>query len=257
MGLGRLAGKTAVVSGCAQGAGLAIARVFADEGARVLGIDVNGAKLTTAFADLGDQVITLAVDVSVEEAWNEVATVVKKEFGELDILVNNAGIIVGKDLLKISTEEYLRTIAIDQNSVFYSMRALHPLLKKNTERAASAIVNISSVGGMIAGPSAGNDPGYNGAKAAVRNLTKNAAWRFAPEGIRVNSVHPAGIDTDMTRAYLEANPEAVQAISSISPLPPHLASPEDIAYLCLFLASDESKAMSGSEVVIDCAFMTH
>lgn len=257
MGLGRLAGKAAVITGCGQGAGLAIARVFVDEGARVIAVDIDADKQRIALASLGDSVISLGLDVSTEESWQTVAAVVEREFGELDILVNNAGIILGKDLLTITPEEYLRTIAIDQHSVFYSMRALHPLLKKSAEGAASAIVNISSVGGMLAGPSAGNDPGYNGAKAAVRNLTKNAAWLFAPEGIRVNSVHPAGIDTDMTRAYLEHYPEAAKALAATSPLPPHLATPEDIAYLCLFLASDEAKAMSGSEVVIDCAFMTH
>jgi NAD(P)-dependent dehydrogenase (short-subunit alcohol dehydrogenase family) len=115
----------------------------------------------------------------------------------------------------------------------------------------SSIVNVSSVGGIKEGPGTGNDAGYNASKAAVRNLSKHASYVFASSRIRVNSLHPAGINTEMMQAVLASHPEIKKGLSVKNPLPPHYSETEDVANSILFLASDDARTITGAELVVD------
>ncbi len=132
------------------------------------------------------------------------------------------------------------------------MKCCYEVIKKDNY---SAIVNISSVGGLKAGPDTGNDAGYNAAKAGVRNLTKHASYVFAKDKIRVNSVHPGAIATQMLVDYLAAFPEIEKTMAANSPLPPHYSSADEIAECVLFLSDPASKPVTGSELVCDCGMM--
>ena len=183
------------------------------------------------------------MDCGVEADWVRLTDYIKANYGELDYLVNNAAIIMQKDILTMTFAEFKETEHCNLDSVFLGMKYCHEVLKKGVY---SAIVNVST----------GNDAGYNATKAGVRNFTKHAAYVFAPEAIRVNSVHPSGINTQMRKDVIEAHPELEAAEATTNPLPPYCSEPEEVAAVILFLCDPASKTMTGSEVVIDCAAMT-
>lgn len=250
--MGRFEGKVAIVTGAGQGVGYACAKKFVHEGATVIGIGRTESKLVKAASEIGDKYIPCTMDVGKEEDWKKLVAWLKEKFGEIDILVNNAAIIMSKDILTMNYEEFKQTININLDSVFLGMKYCYEVIKKDNY---SAIVNISSIGGLKAGPDTGNDAGYNAAKAGVRNLTKHASYVFAKDKIRVNSVHPGGIATPMMTEHFKAHPEAEAAMATIAPLAPHYSMPEEVAECVLFLCDPASKPVTGSELVCDNGIM--
>lgn len=248
----RFKDKVVVVTGAGQGLGKVVAKMFADEGAKVILAGRTASKVENAAAEIGGSAVPFTMDCGVEADWARLVDFIKSCYGELDYLVNNAAIIMQKDILTMTFEEFKETEHCNLDSVFLGMKYCHEVLKKGVY---SAIVNISSVGGLKAGPSTGNDAGYNATKAGVRNLTKHAAYVFAPEAIRVNSVHPSGINTQMRKDVIAAHPELEAAAAATNPITPYCSEPEEVASVVLFLCDPASRTMTGSEVVIDCGAM--
>ena len=248
----RFKDKVVVVTGAGQGLGKVVAKMFADEGAKVILAGRTASKVENAAAEIGGSAVPFTMDCGVEADWARLVDFIKSSYGELDYLVNNAAIIMQKDILTMTFEEFKETEHCNLDSVFLGMKYCHEVLKKGVY---SAIVNISSVGGLKAGPSTGNDAGYNATMAGVRNLTKHAAYVFAPEAIRVNSVHPSGINTQMRKDVIAAHPELEAAAAATNPIPPYCSEPEEVASVVLFLCDPASRTMTGSEVVIDCGAM--
>jgi len=239
----RLENKVALVTGAGGGLGEAIARLFASEGAQLIISDINESAVKAVAADIG--AVGLAHDVSNEDDWASVVASAESEYGGLDILVNNAGIFEVKPLLETSTEDYMRIITINQLGCFLGMRSAIPLQKK---RGGGAIVNISSTQGMLGLKGAS---GYVASKFAVRGMTKVAALEHGDDGIRVNSVHPGPMETQMAARVLDADPDPGQP-NPIDELPlKRVADPMEVARMVLFLASDESSYSTGSEFSAD------
>ena len=187
--MGRLANKVAIITGAAQGMGAAHAKLFIEEGAKVVLTDLNEEKGQAFAAELGENAIFVKQNVAKEEDWATVVAKAEEAFGPVNILVNNAGISMNKGLMDFTLEEYRRIVDINQVSVFLGMRAVVPSMKKAEK---GSIVNISSMNGLVAGAI-----GYTDTKFAVRGMTKAAAIELAGQGIRVNSVHPGVISTPM------------------------------------------------------------
>lgn len=235
---GRLVGKVAIVTGAASGIGAGIAHGFAAEGATVILTDVQADRGAAIAAELGGPAEFSTLDVTDESAWRELVASVEARFGRLDVLVNNAGIVHNEPLETLSEADYRRVIDVNQVAVFLGMRAAVPLMKK---RGAASIVNISSTAGIIAYEGV---LGYVASKWAVRGMTKAAALELAKHGIRVNSVHPGMIATDMN-AGTDADETALR-----QPFP-FMGAPQDIAGIAIYLASDESRYATGAEFVVD------
>ena len=243
----RLEGKVAVISGGARGMGAAEARLFAREGASVAIGDVleeEGRQVEAQISEAGGHALFLRLDVTSESDWiNAVAAAVSR-FGKLDILVNNAGVGGGGGLVEETTvEAWDRVMDVNAKGVFLGTKAAIPEMRR---AGGGSVINISSVYGLVG---SGGASAYHASKGAVRLLTKSTAIQYAGEGIRANSVHPGIIDTPMTAASL-ADPERNRRWLSGTPLG-RRGEPDDVAYGVLFLASDESSFMTGSELVID------
>ncbi len=243
----RLQGKVALISGGARGMGAAEARMFAREGAAVvLGdvLDDLGQQVEAEINETGGKAIYTHLDVTNQQDWESAVQTAVSRFGKLDVLVNNAGIAVFSTGDDATVEQWDRVMDVNAKGVFLGTEAAIPEMRKT---GGGSIVNISSISGMV-----GQDnihPGYNASKGAVRLLTKSTAVQHAKDGIRANSVHPGTIATPMTEA-LRADPERSQKSMARTPLGRH-GEPDDVAYGVLFLASDESSYMTGSELVID------
>ncbi|PKV99373.1 glucose 1-dehydrogenase [Nocardia fluminea] len=234
--MGRLAGKVAVISGGARGMGAAHARRFVAEGASVVIGDVLDDEGATVAKELGDTVAYRHLDVREPEQWAGIVAAAVEEFGGLHVLVNNAGIVNGNLLVDFALDEWQRIIDINLTGTFLGMQAAVPAMK---EAGGGSIVNISSVEGMRGSPGL---HGYTATKFAVRGLTKSAALELAPQGIRVNSVHPGLISTPMT--------EGIPADFLQIPLA-RAAEPDEVSALVAYLASDESSYSTGAEFVVD------
>jgi 3alpha(or 20beta)-hydroxysteroid dehydrogenase len=243
--MNRLDGKIALVSGAARGQGEAHARLFVAEGARVVVGDVLDEQGQALVEELGDDARYAHLDVSREEDWARVVATTVAEFGGLDILVNNAGIARYSSIVDLSLAAYMEVIGVNQVGAFLGMRAAIPLM---TARGSGSIVNISSTSGLVG---ASGTLAYTASKFAIRGMTKTAALELAPLGIRVNSVHPGGVDTPMLKPDELENADVGldQFIASV-PLG-RLAHPSELAKLVLFLASDESSYCTGSEFIAD------
>jgi NAD(P)-dependent dehydrogenase (short-subunit alcohol dehydrogenase family) len=249
---GRVEGKVALVTGAAQGLGEATARMLAREGARVALTDVNveGAKKVAASIP---GAIAIAHDVTQEDQWLAALAETGRAFGALHVLVNNAGIGLTKDLEDVTLEEWRRVHAIDLDGVFLGCKLALPLMAKSVKATGlgGSIVNISSISGIIAGH---NMAAYNSAKAAVRHLSKSVALYCARKGygIRSNSVHPVFIATPILDGLVQrfGREEAYAKLARQVPLG-RIGEPDDIAYAVLYLASDESKFVTGAELKVD------
>ena len=240
--MGRLEGKTALITGGARGQGAAEATLFAEEGANVVLTDVldeDGERTADAIgADY------LHHDVSSEQEWAAAVAHAIDLHGGIDVLVNNAGIYVETSLLGGDLEEYRRVIEVNQIGVFLGMREVAPVM---IERGGGSIVNISSVAGMRA---AGGSFAYSASKWAVRGMTRAAAVALGRYGIRVNSIHPGVIDTPMLDETRMVTPGNMEELLERIPLG-RIAQPGEVAKLALFLASDDSAYSTGSEFIID------
>ena len=243
----RLQGKVAIITGGARGQGAAEARMFAREGAKVVFGDVlddEGRQVEAEIAAAGGEAVYVRLDVTEEESWREAVGTAVSRFGRLDILVNNAGIASWRAGDDATVEEWDRIMEINAKGVFLGTRAVIPAMR---DAGGGSIVNISSISGMVGQTNI--HPGYNASKGAVRILTKSTAVQHAAEGIRCNSIHPGPVKTPMTERSW-SDPEWLKATVRRTPLGRY-AEPDEIAYGVLFLASDESSFMTGSEVVID------
>ncbi len=246
---GRVAGKVALVTGAASGLGRAIALMLAREGARLVVSDINLEGVQGAAAEIGESAIAIAHDVTDPGQWQAVLDRVEADCGALDILVNNAGIGgAGGNVEETTLEDWRHLHAVDLDSVFLGCKLALPLMRRS---GAGSIINISSIAGIVADR---NMAAYNSAKAAVRHLTKSVALHCARsgEGVRCNSLHPAFIDTPILDALAPAMPreELLAKLGRQIPLG-HVGEPDDVANAVLFLASDESLFITGTEIKID------
>ena len=244
--MGRLEGKSCLISGGAKGLGAAQARLFASEGARVTVGDIlesEAARLVDELSGSGADSLLVRLDVTSESDWDQAVEAVMQEFGALDVLVNNAG-IYNRALAEDTTlEEWERVMSVNARGVFLGTKYAIPAMRRS---GGGSIVNMSSVAGLVGSRT---QTVYNASKGAVRLLTKSTAVQYAPEGIRANSVHPGVIETDMLREVLRNEDERATRIAS-TPIP-RFGTPEDVAHGVLFLASDESSYVTGAELVID------
>ena len=246
--MARLDGKVALISGGARGQGAAEAMLFAKEGAKVVFGDVlddEGKKVEAQIAELGGDATYIHLDVTSASDWDAAVQAALDRYGKLDILVNNAGIGGQQVTLEDTTTEFWdRTLDINGKGVFLGTKAAIPAMR---DAGGGSIVNISSIAGIIG--SRNGNPSYAASKGAVRLLTKSTAIQHAPDNIRCNSVHPGLIITAMTEGIL-ADPERRQFYDDNIPLGRY-GTVDDIANGVLFLASDDSSFVTGSELVID------
>ncbi|MBD7937386.1 MULTISPECIES: glucose 1-dehydrogenase [Cytobacillus] len=238
--MARLEGKIAIITGAAQGMGAAHARLFIEEGAKVVITDLNTEKGEAVAKELGENALFVKQNVTTEQDWATVVAKAEEVFGPVNVLVNNAGITMSKSLLETTEEEYRRIVDINQVSVFLGMKAVIPSMQK---AEGGSIVNISSMNGIVAGA-----VGYTDTKFAVRGITKAAAMECSHYGIRVNSVHPGVIETPMI--VQEDTKAQVEEFAKHIPLK-RMAKPEEVSNLVLYLASDESSYSTGSEFIVD------
>lgn len=240
----RLAGKVAIVTGGARGMGAATARLFASEGARVVIADVLDAEGTALAAEIGDLALFCHHDVKDEQSWHSVVNHACARFGALHILINNAGILLMKGLLDIQKQELENVLAVNLVGPFLGIKTTAPRI---IESGGGAILNISSVDGMKGANATG---AYASSKWGVRGLTKVAAMELGHRGVRVNSIHPGGVNTPMgVRPGPEGQALARKIYAGI-PLG-RIAQPEEIARVSLFLASDDASYICGAEIVVD------
>jgi 3alpha(or 20beta)-hydroxysteroid dehydrogenase len=236
----RLKGKVILISGGARGQGAAEARLFVTEGAQVVIGDVLEAEARRLASELGPSAAFVRHDVTQERDW-ETAIKAAENFGGLHGLVNNAGVYQPRTLTETDTELFERHMRVNQLGCFLGMKAVVPLMEQS---GGGSIVNISSVAGLRGSPGA---IAYSATKWALRGMTKAAAIDLAPRKIRVNSVHPGPIDTEMLKVR---TPEQNQQRLQLVPMK-RMGTAEEVASLVLFLLSDESGYITGAEVAID------
>jgi len=248
--MNRLQGKVAVVTGAARGMGASHARTFVEEGASVVLTDLNVDAGQSLADELGESAVFVEHDVTDFAQWGPVVRTAEDTFGPVTILVNNAGILGPiATTADLSVEDYLKVCAINQHSEFYGMKAVIPSMLK---AGIGSIVNISSIAGIVANygfPSLA----YVASKSAVRGMTKATAVEYGKNNIRVNSVHPGFIQTPM---MVEATDEGGGDALADIPLG-RIADPREVSNLVLFLASDESSYITGSEHLVDAGMLAH
>ena len=237
--MGRVDDRVVIVTGGAQGIGAAIARRLTAEGAKVVIGDVLADKANELVEELGPTARFVHLDVTDEQSWIALVSRVESEVGAVSGLVNNAGVVRTGPIESLSEADFRSVIDVNQLGVFLGMKQVLPAMRR---AGGGSMVNVSSIGGIIAFPGI---LGYTASKWAVRGMTKSAAQEFGPAGVRVNSLHPGIVATDMTEDAPGTN-DLVQG----QPLP-RPGRPEELANLALFLISAESAYCTGSEFVAD------
>ncbi len=236
----RLENKVVLVTGAASGIGFKVAELFAQEGAAVTAADISQPRQPHS-----DGIESIRLDVTREDDWATAVDGIVASHGRLDVLINNAGIIAYEPIHELDLERWMRMIAVDQTGVFLGMREAVRVMRPQN---SGSIVNISSIWGSVAVAGA---HAYHATKGAVRNMSKNAAMTYVADGIRVNSIHPGFIDTPLTQAQaVDLNADVIAA----TPMK-RAGTPAEIAYGCLFLASDESSYITGIELPIDGGYL--
>lgn len=247
----RLAGKVALITGGASGLGANAAALMAQEGAKVVVADIAQDRGKAMADKLGSSGHFVKLDVTSEDNWKAAIRETVDKFGALHVLLNSAGIGLSKTVEEIELAEWRKVHAIDLDGVFLGCKHGVSEIKKHTGRLGGSIINISSISGIIAGA---NMAAYNSAKAGVRLLSKSVALHCAKSGynIRCNSVHPTFIDTPILDKYRDRFGQDLmqQKLGKQVPIG-RLGRPEEVGWALVFLASDESSFMTGSEVVID------
>ena len=243
----RLEGKVALISGGARGQGAAEAKLFAGEGAKVVFGDILddlGKQVEAEIHEVGGEALYVHLDVTNAADWASAVEAAVSRYGRLDVLVNNAGITIRKNVEDTTEEDWDRIMAINAKGVFLGTKQAIPAMR---ESGGGSIVNISSTAGLVGNPYSGAS--YAATKGAVRLFTKATAIQYAKEGIRCNSVHPGLLETPMTQDMLADAAHREERTQRI-PLG-RVGTAEDVAYGVLYLASDESSFVTGSELVID------
>lgn len=257
------AGRVMMVTGAAGGIGMAIVRHLAQSGATVIAADMNeqaGRAGTAELTGKGLHTEFMRLDVVDESSWEEAVNAIDRRHGRLDALVNAAGTVVVKPIEETSLLEWRKVMSVNLDAIFIGTKAALPLLKKNAQSTpqGSSIVNMSSISGIIGVPSMA---AYGASKGGVRQFTKSMALDFARRGyrIRVNSVHPGLIDTEMAQQLFEGRvrsgvsgnlDQARQSWIDTYPIG-RIGTPDDVAATVLFLVSDSSGFMTGSEITVD------
>jgi NAD(P)-dependent dehydrogenase (short-subunit alcohol dehydrogenase family) len=247
----RVEGKTAIVTGGAKGIGRAACLLLAREGAKVAVTDTDddaGRDVAERITAMGGQGRYWQLDVGNEKEVAAVFAEVAKSFGEINILVNNAGISgVNLPTHEVTEKDWDEVMKVNVKGVFFGVKHAVPIMKKS---GGGSIVNLSSIYGLISAPDV---PPYHASKGAVRLMTKTDALLYAKDNIRVNSIQPGFIWTPMVENFLKEQGDVNEGIKAVAALHPmgRMGEPDDIAYGILYLASDESKFVTGSELVID------
>ena len=243
--MGRLQGKVAIISGGARGQGADEAKLFTEEGASVVFgdiLDEEGRKLEAEIGESGGNAQYIHLDVTKENDWENAVAKAVSAYGKLDILVNNAGILTMKGLEQTESSDWDDIQEVNSKGVFLGTKAVISAMRN---AGGGSIINISSVAGLIGS----RFTAYGASKGVVRLLSKSTAVQYGPEGIRCNSVHPGIIETNMTERLIGTS-EARQAQLDRTPLN-IIATSRDVSFGVLYLASDESRFVTGSELVID------
>ena len=246
MRLPRLNGKVALITGAARGQGAAEARLFAQEGAKVVLADVldqEGSVVAAEIAEAGGDALYVHLDVTNEDDWDRAIQSAVSSFGKIDILVNNAGIWRRGHVLETSSEQWDLVLGVNAKGVFLGTKAAILEMRK---AGGGSIINISSTAGLVGSRTSS---AYSASKGAVRIFTKSTAIQYAAEGIRANSIHPGPIDTDMGDQVWPDADSRKTAVARTALA--RIGTAEDIAYGALYLASDESSFVTGAELVID------
>ncbi|MBN2537393.1 glucose 1-dehydrogenase [candidate division WOR-3 bacterium] len=246
----RLLDKVVLVTGGAKGIGRATCRKMAEEGARVAVADLDEEAVRQVVDEIGkDKAKFWKMDVADPEDVKRVFGEVKEEFGRLDVLVNNAGIAgPDKPTHKLTVDDWDRVLNVNVKGVFLGTKHAVPLMREN---GGGSIVNLSSIYGIVGGQ---DNPPYHASKGAVRLMTKTDALLYAEDGIRVNSVHPGFIWTPMVQGLAEGmdkdKEEFRKELAELHPVG-RVGEPDDVAWAIVYLASDESRFVTGSELVVD------
>ncbi|MCL6643562.1 MAG: glucose 1-dehydrogenase [Dehalococcoidia bacterium] len=246
-----LAGKVAVITGAASGMGLAMARTFAEAGAKLVLGDWNGERLETALADLkaaGAAAEGLQGDISDRAAAEALVDRAFAAFGRLDVLVNNAGIMDGMaGVAEVTDETWRRVFAVNVEGPLHTMRRAIPRM---VEQGGGTIINIASVGGLHGGAAGA---AYTASKHALIGLTKNTAYMYGPKGIRANAIAPGGTKTNIGESMARAgiDPAGMARVQAFTSLMPGLLEPEDVAAVARFLASDAARGINGAVITVD------
>lgn len=249
----RVKNKVAIVTGGASGLGKSSAKLLAREGAKIVVSDIDeegGKKVVQQIKEDGGEAIFIKQDVAKEDEWKNVIETTLETYGKLHILANSAGIGLGGTVEDVTLEDWKNLIDINLNGTFLGTKYGIKGMRKTDE--GGSIINFSSIEGLIGDP---NLSAYNASKGGVTIFTKSAALHCAKQGygIRINSIHPAYIWTPMVENFLKAQGDVEEGKKQLESLHPigHLGEPDDIGYGVVYLASDESKFMTGSELVID------
>ena len=245
----RLNDKAVLISGGARGMGSVEAKLFCSEGASVIIGDIleeEGRKIEAEISESGGVCIFVRLDVTSEEDWESAVNLAVERFGKLDILINNAGIFPMESIEDTTVESWDRVMDVNAKGVFLGTKAAIPAMRAS---GGGSIINLSSIAGLVGSAYSAS---YNATKGAVRLLTKSTAIQYAKDGIRANSIHPGLIDTLMASELLSDPELQIKRLAS-TPMG-RTGTAEEIAYGALFLASDESSFMTGSELVIDGGF---
>jgi len=245
--MGRLDGKVALISGGAKGQGAAETRLFVREGAKVVFGDIldgDGKKVEAEIRDTGGEATYVHLNVTRETDWRAAVATAVERYGKLNVLVNNAGILLRAKIEATTEEDWDRIMAVNVKGVFLGTKCALPAMR---QAGGGSIINISSTAGLVGSP--GETAAYTATKGAVRLFTKATAVQHAKENIRCNSVHPGPIATDMIKDMLENRAAWEQRLRRL-PMG-RVGTADDVGYGVLYLASDESSYVTGSELVID------
>jgi len=240
---GRLEGKVCIITGAAQGMGEATARLFATHGAKVALGDVNVEKLEAVAKDIGGDTFFQKLDVSDDKNWKTFSGAVRDKFGTIDVLVNNAGLVHFTPIEMLDPSDFNRILGVNTLGPILGTKHVTPIMKA---AGKGSIINISSVDGLRG---ANGLTCYTASKWALRGITKCHAFELGTSGIRVNSVHPGGVDTPMGNAAGRPKEEVNQVFKRL-PLG-RIGDPTEIAQASLFLASDEASYITGAEIAVD------